>query len=107
MTRSSIVEVRTCRRDCENARARPDQHRLDEPRRAGIERRRQAHAVAGMNDGHRELAERPHVLHEPHEVVALRKRDPDLRQRAARPLDARGRRSDRRLRRRSRSGRPG
>jgi hypothetical protein len=84
-------------RDGRNAFARPDQHGLDETRGACIDRRGQAHRVAGMNDRHLELAERAHVLHQSHEVVALREGDLDLRQRAACALDAFGGCYDRRL----------
>ena len=54
-------------------------------------------AVAWMNDGHPEFPERPDVLQQPHEIVALRKRYAHLRQRAARALDAFRRRDDGRL----------
>jgi hypothetical protein len=72
-------------------RARPDEHRLDEPGAARIERRRQADRVGRMDDRHLDWTERPHELQQAHEVVALRDRDAHLRQGAARALDARGR----------------
>ena len=84
-------------RDGLDARARADQHRLDHAGGTRVERGGQADGVARVHDRHLDAPQRPYVLQQPHQVVALRERDAHLRQRAARALDALGRRDHRRL----------
>jgi hypothetical protein len=80
-----------------DARARADQHRLDHSGGTRVKGGGEADGVARVNDRHLEAPKGPYVLQYPHEVITLRECNAHLRQRAARPLDALGRRMHQRL----------
>ena len=75
--------------------ARRHEHGLDQSRALSVERRGKADRVARMDDSHLQAPQRPHVLQQPDEVVAVGEFDSHVGQRAAGALDALGRRAHR------------